>query len=120
MKINSFIILINMNVEITKFNKNQNYIFPLIDDLVNSLYTDEINDLIDTKCKTIEDKRVFFMFLIMYFYTYLNISNDIKENYDVKKELKIFLTDVINNPDKRIKCIELYTNFEKSIKFLKN
>lgn len=109
-----------MNLDLTKVNKNHNNISPLIDDLVNSLYTDEINNLIDTKCKTIEDKRVFLMFLIMYFYTYLNISNDIKEQYDIKKELKIFLTDIIRNPEKRSKCIELYTNFEQSIKFIKN
>ena len=109
-----------MNLDITKFNKNYNTIFPMIDDLVNSLYTDEINNLIDTKCKTIDDKRVFLMFLIMYFYTYLNISNDIKENFDIKTELKIFLTDIIRNPEKRIKCIELYSSFEQSIKLLKN
>jgi hypothetical protein len=109
-----------MNSDITTFGKTTPTIFPMIDDLVNSLYTDEINNLIDTKCKTIEDKRVFLMFIIMYFYTYLNISQDIKEQFNIKKELKIFLTDIIKNPEKRSKCIELYTNFEQSIKFLKN
>jgi hypothetical protein len=131
-----------MDLNITNFRKENPDIFPIIDELVNSLYTDDINNLIHTKCKTIDDKRVFLMFLIMYFYTYLNIY-DLKHTPDntksltdntthlfdntknildtnVKKELKLFLTDIIRNPNKRKLCLELYTSFEKSISLLKN
>jgi len=109
-------------LKISELKKNNSEIFPIIDELVNSLYTTELNNLIDTKCKTVEDKRVFLMFLIMYFYSYLNVPKEIKENsnYDLKNELKLFLSDIIKNPDKRYKCIELYMTFEKSINYLKN
>ena len=109
-----------MDLDITNFNKKHPDIYPMIDELVNSLYTDEINNLINTKCETTDDRRVFLMFLIMYFYTYLSIPKDVKEQFDMKHELKVFLTDMIRNPEKRAKCIELYTNFVKSVKLLKN
>ena len=111
-----------MDFDITKFKEKNPEIYPMIDELVNSLYKTDINNLIDTKCETIDDKRVFLMFLIMYFYSYLSIPASVKNNekVDVKNELKIFLTDMIRNPDKRSKCIELYTTFEKSVKYLQN
>jgi hypothetical protein len=94
------------------------HIYPLIDQLVDTLYTDEINNLINSKCQSIDDRRVFLMFLVMYFYTNLSIPTEIKEQYDVKNELKLFLTDIIKNPNKRHKCIELYTFFENSMRIL--
>ena len=54
-----------MELDITKFKEKNPKIYPMIDELVNSLYTTEINNLIDTKCETVEDKRVFLMFLII-------------------------------------------------------
>lgn len=109
-----------MDLDITNFNNKHPDIYPMIDELVNSLYTADINNLIETKCETTDDRRVFLMFLIMYFYTYLSIPKDIKEKFDMKQELKVFLTDMIKNPEKRSKCIELYTTFENSVKLLKN
>ena len=109
-----------MDLDITNFTNKHPDIYPMIDELVNTLYTTDINNLIDTKCETVDDRRVFLMFLIMYFYTYLSIPKDVKEKFDIKQELKVFLTDMIKNPDKRSKCIELYTTFEKSVKLLKN
>lgn len=112
-----------MDLNISKFSKENPEIFPIIDDLVNSLYTDDINNLIHTKCKTIDDKRVFLMFLIMYFYTYLNVydtsyDTSYDKSHTQKTDLKIFLTDIIRNPNKRKLCLELYTSFEKSILLL--
>jgi hypothetical protein len=110
-----------MDLNITNFSQIIHpEIYPMIDELVNSLYTDSINNLIDTKCETIDDRRVFLMFLIMYFYTYLSIPKNIKEKFDMKNELKVFLSDMIRNPEKRAKCIELYTTFENSVKLLRN
>jgi hypothetical protein len=109
-----------MELDLTKVPKLYTEIYPMIDELVNSLYKEEINNLIDTKCETVDDRRVFLMFLMMYFYTYLSIPKDLKEQCDMKNELKVFLTDMIRNPEKRSKCIELYTTFENSIKLLKN
>lgn len=109
-----------MDLDIKQFSQKHPDIYPMIDELVNSLYKDDINNLIDTKCETVDDRRVFLMFLIIYFYTYLSVPKDVKEKYDMKHELKVFLTDMIKNPEKRAKCIELYTNFEKSVKLLQN
>jgi hypothetical protein len=109
-----------MDLNLTNFREKHPDIYPMIDELVDSLYTHDINNLIDTKCETTDDRRVFLMFLIMYFYTYLSIPKDVKEQYDMKYELKIFLTEMIRNPEKRSKCIELYTTFENSVKLLKN
>lgn len=109
-----------MELNITNFREKYPDIYPMIDELVNSLYKPELNNLIDTKCHTLDDKRVFLMFLIMYFYTYLSIPNEIKDKFDIKHELKVFLTDIIRNPEKRTKCIELYKTFENSVKSLKD
>jgi hypothetical protein len=109
-----------MELDLKKFRERHADIYPMIDELVESLYTDEINNLINTKCETVDDRRVFLMFLIMYFYTYLSIPKDLKEKYDIKHELKVFLTEMIRNPDKRSKCIELYKTFENSVKLLNN
>jgi hypothetical protein len=111
-----------MELNIREFKKKNSEIFPIIDELVDSLYMKELNELIDTKCKTIDDKRVFLMFLIMYFYSYLNVPEEIKrnDNYDLKSELKLFLSDIIKTPGKRRKCVDLYMMFENSINYLKN
>ena len=89
-------------------------IYPFINDLVDVLFTTQINNLIDTRCSTIEDKRVFMMFLMTYFYSYLCIP-DCNKNNKIKQNLKEFLNELINNPDKRLKCIELYTTFEETL-----
>jgi hypothetical protein len=78
-----------MNLNISKFSKENPEIFPIIDDLVNSLYTNDINNLIHTKCKTIDDKRVFLMFLIIYFYTYLNVYTMEKKGKQVYKNTAV-------------------------------
>ena len=92
-------------------------ILPFIDELVNLLYTSDINNVIKKKCITNDDKRVFLMFVLMYFYSYLNLQNvqNVQNNIDVKDILKIFLSDLIKNPDKRLKCIEMYSIFEDTI-----
>lgn len=104
-----------MNIElVNKINKN----YPFIEDLVDTLYTTELNNLMDNKCSTEEDKRVFIMFILMYFYTYLSIPLEVKKNEEIKSELKLFLSDIIRNPEKRQIIIQLYKNFENSIKYL--
>jgi len=81
--------------------------YPFIDELVDSLFTEKINDIIDSENVQI-DKRTFIMFITMYFITKLNTDFD-------KESIKYFLSDIINSPDKRRKCIELFLIFENSI-----
>lgn len=82
---------------------NKQIIYPMIDDLVETLHNDTLNNLIDSKCVTNLDKKTFMIFVIMYFYTYLNVGKEAS-----KEDIKIFLTELIRNPDKRKQCIELY------------
>ena len=85
-------------------------VYPFIDELVDSLYTDELNRLIDSENVQF-DKKTFFMFIIIYFSTRLYASNE-----SISKEnLKTFMTDLIRNPMKRSKCIEVFMMFEKSL-----
>ena len=92
---------------------NDKQILPFIDELVDAFYTSEINELIDEKCDTPEDRSVFLMYLIMYFYSYLSVQST--DNNNKKELLKIFLSDLIKNPDKRLQCIKVYKLFEDSI-----
>ena len=81
--------------------------YPFIDELVDSLYTEQINDIINSENVQI-DKRTFLMFITMYFVTRLNTDFN-------RESIKYFLNDIINSPDKRRKCIELFIVFENSI-----
>lgn len=91
-------------------------ILPGINELVDLLFNENINNFIDKKCESVDDRRTIFMFVMMYFYTYLSIPDNMKMNKDLKQNLKIFLSDMIHNKDKRLKCLEMYTMFENTIK----
>jgi hypothetical protein len=85
-------------------------VYPFVDELVDALYTDELNAIIDSENVQV-DKRTFLMFIIMYFVTRLYASNDQLS----KDSMKAFITDLIRNPVKRSKCIELFLIFENSM-----
>lgn len=85
-----------------------NKVYPFIDELVDALYTDELNKIIDSENVQI-DKKTFIMFIVMYFIT--RINSDILD----KDSIKYFLTDLIRTPEKRQQCIEIFLMFEKSV-----
>ena len=91
----------------TKVTYN-NKIYPFVDELVDALYTDELNKIIDSENVQV-DKRTFIMFIVMYFTT--RIHSDILD----KESIKYFLTDLIRTPEKRQQCIEIFLMFEKSV-----
>ena len=93
-------------------------ILPGINELVNVLYNDHINEFLDKKSESFDDKRVLLMFLIMYFYSFLSIPKELKFNNDMKHSLKAFLSDIIINQDKRKKCLEMYKSFENTVQLL--
>ena len=95
---------------------NDNQILEGINDLVNVLYNERINEYINNKCETQDDRRVMFMFLIIYFYSYLSIPNELKDVVDIKEMLKIFLSDLMKNSEKRKRCLDMYEGFENTIK----
>ena len=98
---------------ITTKRDTAGYICPFIDDFVDCLYTDQLNDLVEKSCQTDIDKRTFMMFIMMYFSSYLSM-NDLGGR-DRKTVLKVFMSDLIMNSEKRQKCVELYRTFEQSV-----
>lgn len=95
---------VNDLIEVNVTNK----IYPFIDELVDALYTDSINKIIESENVQI-DKKTFLMFIVMYFVT--RINSDVWD----KESIKFFLTDLIKTPEKRLKCIEMFLMFEKSV-----
>ena len=85
-------------------NGNGN-ICPGLDKLVNVLYTEDINGYIDEICKDELDKKTFLMFVIMYFYAYFNVEG--------KHNIKLVLSNIMRDPEKRSKCVHLFVKFQK-------
>lgn len=90
------------------------YICPFLNDLVDALYTEELNALIEKTCECDVDKRTFMMFIMMYFFTFLNMRVD-STNENKKEMLKVFMSELIINTEKRKQCVDLYMLFEKSV-----
>jgi hypothetical protein len=88
----------------TKIVKKSN-VYEFVETLVDSLYTKEINDIIESDNVQV-DKKTFLMFIAMYFSTRLLTSM-------TKDSIAIFLSDIIRDPVKRRKCIEIFNSFEK-------
>jgi hypothetical protein len=109
-----------MELDFKQLNElvNDISILPGINDLVNVLYTEHLNEFLDKKNETSDDRRVLLMFLIMYFYSYLSIPTQIKSNVDVKQTLKAFLSDLIKDHTKRKICLDMYQSFENTVKIM--
>lgn len=107
-----------MEIDFKQLNDvvNDIHILPGINDLVNVIYNDHLNSLLDKKNESLDDRRVLLMFLIMYFYSYLSIPKDIKNHIDVKQTLKAFLSELIKDHKKRKVCLEMYQAFETTVK----
>lgn len=109
-----------MELDFKQLNElvNDAQILPGINDLVNVLYTEHLNEFLDKKNETSDDRRVLLMFLIMYFYSYISIPREVKNYIDVKQTLKVFLSELIRDKDKRLICLNVYKNFEDSLKLM--
>lgn len=100
-----------MDLQFTDINSHEIFpIYPFINELVDALYTDELNNIIDSDNVRF-DKKTFLMFIIMYFVTRLYTSH---EEFS-KDDIKLFLTNIIRNPEKRRRCIEIFLMFEKNL-----
>jgi hypothetical protein len=100
-----------MNIQTTKRT------YPFVDKLVDALYQDDLNSVIEKSIEGHYDKSIFMMFVMLYFGIFLSI-----ENFDYKKELiKQSLSDIIRDHDKRTACLQLFCSafghiFEKNEK----
>lgn len=98
---NTIVITSNNNSEINK-------IYPFINEMVDSFYTKECNELIEGAIETESDKSIFMMYIMMYFGIHLKLE---RENDETKKhQIKLLLTDLIRDHDKRKYCIEMFQN----------
>jgi hypothetical protein len=91
-----------MDLNLVQLNTliNDIEILPGINDLVNVLYNENLNKYLDDKLNegnshlNDDNRRVILMFIIMYFYSYLNIPQEVKETtLDIL--LKGFLSELI-------------------------
>jgi hypothetical protein len=96
-------------------SNSNNRVYPFIDDLVDSLFNSNLNNLINKNTEMNSDKSVFMMFVNIYFMAYLhtqslthseNSGNIITEN-EKKQLLKQMLSEVIRCPEKRQVCVSL-------------
>lgn len=81
-------------------------IYPFINELVDSFYTDDLNDLIEKSIESDFDKNTFLMFIMMYFGIHFKLSSE--NDLQKKCKIKTILSDIIRNPEKRKICIELF------------
>ena len=96
-----------MNVNKTESKKTvKTSIYPFINEMVDTFYTEDCNSMIERAIDNDSDKSVFLMFIMMYFGIHLKLE---KENDDFKKnKIKLLMTDLIRDPEKRKYCIEMF------------
>lgn len=101
------------NTNLLSTKKENSNVYPFINELVDSLFNDELNSIIDKNTEINSDKSVFMMFVNIYFMAYLHTQqsqNDTQKNVsdeERKNLLKEMLTDVIRCPEKRQVCVSL-------------
>lgn len=90
-----------------KYEKDiKNEIYPFINDMVDTFYTDNCNELIENSISGGYDKSIFLMFVVMYFGIHLKLENSNKE--EKKTQIKLLMTDFIKDPIKRNMCINIF------------
>lgn len=94
--------------ELEKYEKDivKNEIYPFINEMVDTFYNDNCNELINNSISGGYDKSIFLMFVAMYFGIHLKLENDNKE--EKKQQIKILMSDFIKDPIKRRMCIEIF------------
>lgn len=81
-------------------------IYPFINEMVDTFYTENCNELIENSISGGYDKSIFLMFVVMYFGIHLKLENSNKE--EKKTQIKLLMTDFIKDPIKRKMCINIF------------
>lgn len=89
--------------------------YPFIEELVDELYSKSLNELIQKHVSTPIDKKVFLMYVMMYFVIHLQIVEN--EIDDKKCLIKDALNDLIGNRDKRRMFIDFFDKKFQEIEF---
>ncbi len=98
--------------DVINYDVNKPQTFPFIEELVDKLYNESLNELIEKNVSTPIDKKVFLMFVMMYFVVHLQLDDEPKK----KETIKEMLGDLMSNRDKRKLFIsffnEKFSDFE--------
>ena len=82
--------------------------YPFIDKLVDTLFNNDLNNLLTSSIETNSDKSVFMMFVNIYFMAYIHTQEQLQlDSQNHKQVLKNLLNDAFSNPEKRQMCISL-------------
>lgn len=87
-------------------NVSNDLVYPFIDEIVDILFTKNVNSLVENSIEYNSDKSIFMMFITMYFAIHLKL--DIPNDENKKTHIKQIMTEMINDPEKRLKCIQLF------------
>ena len=87
--------------------------YPFIDELVDTLFNEHCNDLIEHAIEADSDKQVFMMFVMMYFGIHLSL--EMKNNDDKKQYIKEIMNDIIKNTEKRKQLLFFIQNKLKDL-----
>lgn len=71
--------------------------------LINLFYSEEICEFVDQYQNTTDEKKAMFMFIILYFYIYINYQ-------PTEENIYLFLKDIVENSQKRQILIETYNS----------
>ena len=83
-------------------------IYPFINEMVDTFYNDDSNSLMEKVIDNNDDKSIFLMFVMMYYSIYLKLDN---KNKKMKRDqIKILMNELIEDPEKRTFCIEMFAN----------
>jgi hypothetical protein len=83
-------------------NQTVRHNYPFIDQLVDTLHSDELNTIIKDKLRTDDDKSIFMMFIMMYFIINIKVQSIQKE------QIKDVMAQFIGDYDKRRVCLQMF------------
>ena len=102
----------------SKVAKNKNSkVYPFVDQLVDTLYCDNINNIINDKIQTDMDKSIFMMFVLMYFVVNIKLQSAIdnqqlkSDNVQTKEHIKNIMTHIIADGEKRKACLQMFESY---------
>lgn len=81
-------------------------IYPFVNEMVETFYNEQCNSLISKSIENEQDKSTFMMFIMMYFGIHLKLET--KDDDTKKTQIKMLLTELIRDPEKRRYCIEVF------------
>lgn len=79
-------------------------IYPFINEMVETFYNENANKLIEKSIQHNCDKSIFMMYITMYFAIHLKLKDDKNKKHYIKQ----IMSEIINDPLKRSKVIEMF------------